>query len=176
MMRSGAGHLVTLALLATHESTASASPYRYPEQRGGMRQPFEYPDEVLAPSAPEGISFSGFHTDRMVLQRGASTQAAIYGSVTGTISAATKVSLTVSEDSSKYEVAASIMQVGSSNLTWKGLLRPHPEYGGNVTVTATCDGCSGNTSATIADLTFGDVWCVNCPRVVSCSAVSCQRS
>jgi hypothetical protein len=123
-----------------------------------MLQPFEYPDEAPPLSASEGISFSGFHTDHMVLQRGVNTQAAIYGSVIGTLSAATKVALTVSEDTSTYEVTASIMQVGSGNLTWKALLKPHPEYGGNVTVTATCSGCSGNTSATISDLTYGDVW------------------
>jgi hypothetical protein len=166
MMCWSIGHvIVSLALLAA-QSAASASPYRYPEQRGGMRQPFEYPDEVVPLSAPEGISFSGFHTDRTVLQRGADTQAAIYGSVTGTVSGATKVSLTISEDTSKsYDLTASIMQVGSGNLTWKGLLKPHPEYGGNLTVTATCSGCSGNTTATISDLTFGDVWCAVYPPV-----------
>ena len=95
----------------------------------------------------------------MVLQRGASTQAAIYGSVSGMVSSATKVTLTVREDASTYDVQANIMQMGSGNLTWKGLLKPHPEYGGNMTVTASCSGCTGNTSVTISDLTFGDVWC-----------------
>ena len=157
---SSAGRLVLVALAAP---SAYAEPYRYPDQPGGMWRAFEYPQEAPPPSVPEGISFSGFHTDHMVLQRGASTQAAIYGSVSGAVSPATKVTLSVSEDASKYEVTASIMQATSGNLTWKGLLKPHPAYGGNVTVTATCTGCSGNTSVTISDLTFGDVWCADGP-------------
>eukprot|EP01045_Picozoa_sp_COSAG04_P043708 COSAG04_NODE_14452_length_567_cov_1.051282_1_plen_142_part_01 len=125
----------------------------YPRQPGGMHAPFVYPHEsTAAPPAPAaGVSFSGVFTDHTVLQRGATAQAAVYGAVTG---AATGVTLAVSEaGAAKYSVKAQIVEKTAENVTWKALLHPHAEYGGNVTITASCAGCTGNTSATISDLT-----------------------
>ena len=53
----------------------------YPEQPGGMRAPFVYPDEQQAAPAPPpaaGISFSGVFTDHTVLQRGAKSKVRQY--------------------------------------------------------------------------------------------------
>jgi hypothetical protein len=130
----------------------------YPEQPGGMLAPFVYPDEQRAGAPPAGnlgISFSGFFTDHTVLQRGAKSQAAVYGAVLGS---ATAVTVDVSEAGNKYTVHAQIVDQSATNLTWKAFLHPHSEYGGNVTLTATCSGCSGIQNATISDLTYGDVW------------------
>ena len=131
----------------------------YPQQPGGMHAHFTYPHEALAapPAAPPaGIYFSGVFSDHTVLQRGAKSQAAVYGAVSGAV---TSVTLFTSEEgSAKYSVKAEIVEQTAANATWKALLHPHAEYGGNVTVTASCAGCSGNTSATISDLTYGDVW------------------
>jgi hypothetical protein len=75
------------------------------------------------------------------------------------VGAATGVTLDVSEGGAKYTVKAQIVDQSAANLTWKALLHPHAEYGGNVTLTATCSGCArGNTTATLVDLTYGDVW------------------
>jgi hypothetical protein len=41
--------------------------------------------------------------------------------------------------------------------TWKALLKPAPP-GGNYTITASCTGCTGETTATLTSATFGDVW------------------
>jgi sialate O-acetylesterase len=131
----------------------------YAAQPGGMHAPFVYPSsiELAAPPAPApGISFSGVFTDHTVLQRGTTAQAAVYGAVTG---AATGVTVSVSEvGAAEYSVKAQIVEQTAENVTWKALLHPHAAYGGNVTITASCAGCSGNTSAAISDLTYGDVW------------------
>ena len=141
-------------LLLVHVAVSHAQAV-YPAQPGGMRSLFVYPDEAPPPSPPSGISFSGVWTDHAVLQRGSTARAAVYGMVTG---AADKITLAVSEaGAGKYSVDAEIIMDGG-NTTWKALLKPHPEYGGNLTLTAVCSGCSGNTSATIESLTYGDVW------------------
>jgi hypothetical protein len=138
--------------------------WKYPAQPGGMYQPFVYQDITAVPSPSHaaahsddgGIFFSGFFTDHAVLQRGTKAKAAVYGAVTG---AAKSITVVVAEEGAdSYHVAAQIASQGVGNLTWKALLKPHPAYGGNVTITARCDGCTGNTSTTISGLTYGDVW------------------
>ena len=145
---------LALALGVTGGSQAHRS--AYPEQPGGMLQPFVYNEAPPPPAPGQGIYFSGFFTDHTVLQRGSKARAAVYGAISGT---ASSVSIKVSEEgSTSYNVAAQIIHRGVGNLTWKALLHPHASYGGNVSVTASCSGCSGNTTATISDLTYGDVW------------------
>jgi hypothetical protein len=41
--------------------------------------------------------------------------------------------------------------------TWKALLKP-TAAGGSYTITATCTGCTGNTTVVLTTATFGDVW------------------
>ena len=57
----------------------------------------------------------------------------MYGAVVGS---ATAVSVDVAEAGSTYTVEAQIVDRRATNLTWKAFLRPHAEYGGNVTLTA----------------------------------------
>jgi len=146
---------IVVSLSAGFLGAASAKPYAYPPQHS-FTQPFEYPDEAPPPPPPAGISFSGFHTSGMVLQRGATARAAVYGSVFG--GGAVKVSLSVAEaGAAKYEVQAELQTGNATN--WKAYLKPHAAYGGSASLTVSCVGCSGNTSATIADVAWGDVWC-----------------
>ena len=82
---------------------------------------------------------------------------------TGGVSPSATVTVTVEETGeTPYDVQAQIVKLvpgSAGNLTWKGVLKPHSEQGGNVTVTARCTGCMGNnTVAVITNVTFGDVW------------------
>ena len=89
-----------------------------------------------------GCRFSGVFTNHSVLQRGASTQAGVYGTVEGA-AASTTVQVTVSEQGKpSYTVDARVVDyvLGGTNLTWHALLKPHPDAGGNVTLTARCAG------------------------------------
>ena len=58
-------------------------------------------------------------------------------------------------------------------MEWKALLRRHPYYGGNVSLVASCTGCSAHSSTTINDLTFGDAWIILCSgqRIRSASSL-----
>ena len=40
---------------------------------------------------------------------------------------------------------------------WKALLQP-TKAGGDYTITATCTGCSGNSTISISNVAFGDMW------------------
>eukprot|EP00755_Sulcionema_specki_P037606 Sspe_Gene.109279::Locus_89015_Transcript_1_1_Confidence_1.000_Length_778::g.109279::m.109279 len=112
---------------------------------------------VLMGGAAGMLSFSEHVQDHMVLQR-APSKAAVYGTLNATGGSAA-VSVTVRSVSGgsageAYEVDGKV--VGSE---WVALLRP-TAAGGNYTITARCvKGCTeGNNTATIGDVTFGDVW------------------
>ncbi|KAJ9456119.1 hypothetical protein DIPPA_18272 [Diplonema papillatum] len=97
---------------------------------------------VLIVAAMGAITFDPHLQDHMVLQRDA--VASVYGKYTGT---ATAVYVTISGVSGQFEAKA----VGGN---WRAQLPPTP-VGGIYTITVACSPC-GNAS--IADVTFGDVW------------------
>eukprot|EP00039_Didymoeca_costata_P020170 m.340304 g.340304 ORF g.340304 m.340304 type:complete len:677 (+) comp19230_c0_seq1:26-2056(+) len=105
------------------------------------------------PSTP-GISFNTSFGSYMVLQQ-APTQACVYGMLgVGGTSASIKVSVSYNdEQSSVYSMAAAVDDAGG----WKSCLKPG-NVGGDVTITATCTGCTNTTDAVIEHATFGDVW------------------
>eukprot|EP01059_Diplonema_ambulator_P035412 TRINITY_DN8316_c0_g1_i1.p1 TRINITY_DN8316_c0_g1~~TRINITY_DN8316_c0_g1_i1.p1 ORF type:complete len:603 (+),score=66.30 TRINITY_DN8316_c0_g1_i1:57-1865(+) len=96
------------------------------------------------------ISFSDHVQDHMVLQQ-QPAKAAVYGTLdtAGTPSVSVEVSGTET-----YTVAGKV--VGSQ---WVAYLKPS-NAGGNYTITVTCTGCgsTGPNTASIQDVTFGDVW------------------
>ena len=99
--------------------------------------------------------------NRAVLQRGADTAAVVFGRVAGGVTASASVGVTVTEVGvGSYTVAATVvtLDLGGGNLTWRAALKPHPSYGGSVSLTAQCKGCSNTTAATVEDVTYGDVW------------------
>ncbi len=87
--------------------------------------------------------------DNMVLQQ-QPAQAAVYGVVTGNT---TNVSVTVTDESG---ISYSVLAIVAQGL-WKALLHPAPP-GGNFTITATAICSSEQVSASISNVTFGDVW------------------
>jgi hypothetical protein len=102
-------------------------------------------------------------TDNMVLQRGASTHAAVYGAAYG-VSADTTVTVTVTDAAGQPVVyKATIVDRATdpvtkvANMTWRVLLAPH-DYGGNATVSAACANCKNTTPAVISNVMWGDVW------------------
>ena len=95
----------------------------------------------------------------MVLQQ-SPAKAAVYGHLAGPPSS--KVTVTVTPaGAAAYTVAATVTAAVTGgntggNATWKVFLKPE-EAGGNYTIKASyVSGCSG--SATITDVSFGDVW------------------
>jgi len=112
-----------------------------------------------------GTNFAGVITDHAVLQKGATNLAAIFGVVMGKVSSSTSVTVKVTETNGtmapmSYTVTAKVMTMAPdmSNLTWKMLLKPHPEQGGNISITASCLNCANETEVSVSDLTFGDIW------------------
>lgn len=100
------------------------------------------------PSTPS-IAFNSSFGDYMVLQQ-QPAKACVYGALgTGGTGATVHVSGT---GTSEYSVQATIADAG-----WKACLQP-TAAGGDVVITATCTGCTNSTPATIANVTFGDVW------------------
>ena len=85
-------------------------------------------------------------------------QAAVYGISFGA-TAETKVTVTVAEKgAAPYTVVAEVIPTGDAgNVTWKALLHPHADQGGSATISAACSGCTNTTTATIKDVTWGDV-------------------
>lgn len=110
--------------------------------------------------AANGTFFAGVFTDNAVLQRGATSRAAVFGVVQGGVSAkTTTVSVTVQEAGQpRYTLTAAVASAGADNVTWKALLKPHASYGGNVTLSAQCGGCRNTTAVSLHGLTFGDVF------------------
>ena len=98
--------------------------------------------------------------NRAVLQRGTDTAAVVFGRVAGGVTASASVGVTVTEVGvGSYTVAATVvtLDLGGGNLTWRAALKPHPSYGGSVSLTAQCNGCSNTTAATVEDVTSGDL-------------------
>jgi hypothetical protein len=98
------------------------------------------------------ISFNSTLGDNMVLQQ-QPAQAAVFGVVTG---ATTNVTVTVTDQAAgggSYTVAAVVGQGGQ----WKALLTAAPA-GGNYTIAATATCATEQVTATVANVTFGDVW------------------
>lgn len=95
------------------------------------------------------ISFNSTLGDNMVLQQ-QPAHAAVFGLVVGNT---TNVTVTVSDESgSSYSVAAVV-----AGGQWKALLEP-TAAGGNYTITATATCSTEQTTATIQNVTFGDIW------------------
>lgn len=109
----------------------------------------------VAPSlscSSKGVCFASGISTGAVLQR-APEKSALYGSITGTPGA--KVTLLLSSVDGTYRKVYNT--TAAADLTWKVLCDPMPT-GGNFTATVSCtSGCTGRTSKTITDLTFGDV-------------------
>ena len=101
--------------------------------------------------ASSPISFFSGLSDFAVLQR-APAAANVYG-VLGDGGTAASVTV-VSESFAAYTVVATVDTEGKR---WKAALKPMPS-GGDVTVTATCTGCSNATAAVLRHVTFGDVF------------------
>lgn len=145
--------VLTLAAAAAAQEGTSDTHWRALAQRAEDQ-------EAPPPSVPtNGTFFAGSLTDHAVLQKG-TAHAAVYGVSFGA-TARTKVTVTVAEKGqAPYTVAAEIMTRSSlgANVTWKALLHPHAEQGGSATISAACAGCTNTTAATIADVTWGDVF------------------
>ena len=124
---------------------------------------------------PHSTSFAATLTDNAVLQRGEDVHATLYGVVVGkTTSSSTTVTVTVTDDSTSPPTTATLTAnmihvVPGVNATWKVLLKPHAEYGGNITATAQCAKCDNTTAVTIRGLTYGDVWLCTGQRWVQSS-------
>jgi len=105
------------------------------------------------------VNFSTVFSDHAVLQM-EPAQAAVYGYLGTNAKAGSKVTVTVTSSSpsssaASFTVDATVDVAGGK---WKALLKP-TSAGSSYTVLATCrNGCTG--SARLADVTFGDVWCV----------------
>lgn len=78
----------------------------------------------------------------------------------GGVTAEAAVTVTVAEHGvGSYVVAATLVHIDAAggNLTWRAKLKPHADYGGNVTIEAACkSGCTNTTSATVTNATYGD--------------------
>ena len=126
------------------------------------------PPPAPAPAVRNGtLRFARACQSGMVLQR-APEQAAVYGALGAppapardALSAPPSVSVTVSSSSSSssfasYTVPAAIVDDG---VNWKALLKLTPK-GGSYTITVSCaSGCNvTHATASITDVTFGDVW------------------
>ena len=85
-----------------------------------------------------------------------------------------QVTVSASDGSSSYTVAAKVgkdathqpygyvdpstgAQLPVVADTWKAILHP-ATAGGDYTITATCTGCANATTATLRNVTFGDMW------------------
>jgi len=133
------------------------------------------------PPLPQ-FQFSPVHGDDMVLQQQPAA-AAVYG-YTGL--GGTAVSVTISDASNgggSYTVKAALNTThqpfgkgwgskthnpwNESLSMWKAMLKP-TKAGGDYSITATCVGCAGNTTASLKRATFGDVW--------HCRYITCARA
>jgi hypothetical protein len=119
------------------------------------------PPDVPVPPAPwpnapgSGFGFSVVFSDHVVLQQ-APAMAAVYGPTGGGAAASVSVTVTPSTGA-PYSVQANATADGR----WKAFLQPTPDSQGatTFTITATCAaGCTGNATAALNDVAFGDVW------------------
>ena len=115
---------------------------------------------VDPPLPSNGTFFAGSFGSGMVLQKGTTARASIYGVSFG-VTPATKVMVQVTEGSASYTVEAEMTGANKytgNNVTWKAFLKPHPEQGGNLTIAASCSACTNTTPALIERVDYGDVW------------------
>ena len=109
------------------------------------------------PPDPETVLPVRFNTTQgshMVLQQ-APAKSAVYGTV-GPGGVAVSVTVAGANDEG-LEVTPYTVHAAVAGGQWKAMLRPTPA-GGSYTITARCTGCRNATSATIDDVTFGDLW------------------
>jgi len=100
------------------------------------------------PNASVAINFSSACGSHMVLQQ-APTIAAVYGPVAKGMLPSAKITVSVSASgAAAYTVPAII-----TGVVWKALLKP-TQAGGSYTIKVS----DGTSSASISDVTFGDVW------------------
>jgi hypothetical protein len=130
------------------------------------------------PTDVPGIFFSGVFTNHTVLQRGPETSA-VYGVVVGGAKSV-EVTMSGTAESGELESVAGISAtVDSSTVAqfgyarWKAVLPAH-DAGGAFTLTASCTGCTKQTSTAISDVTFGDIWF--CSGQSNMCAEGCARS
>ena len=104
-------------------------------------------------SCGDGLCFSSGLSTGGVLQR-APARAALYGSAhqSSPVGAAVVVTLRAADGSPAANATGAV----AADRTWRALLPPMPT-GGNYSVTADCAACTGQRTAVISDLTFGDV-------------------
>jgi sialate O-acetylesterase len=118
---------------------------------------------------PPAFGFSPVLGEWMVLQQSPAA-AAVYGVAP---ESATGVTITVSDGKTSYDVVAKVgrdathqpygyVDPSGANLpvqnnTWKAILHP-TAAGGDYTITAKCAGCTNVSTATLAHVTFGDMW------------------
>lgn len=126
---------------------------------------------VLASKPTKGpaFAFSSTLSDFAVLQEQPAA-AAVYGvtgkSTVGESNINVEIRLVIDEIDSRYSTVANISADGTQ---WKALLHPHPT-GGNISVTATCTGCSSEEEvAVLKGLTYGDVR--RTPKVVCLTVI-----
>jgi len=102
------------------------------------------------------VIFSGVFSNHGVLQRSPAS-----ASVFGTAVAGGSVTVTLSGPNGFNFTSAPVIVTTSNdaslNGTWKVLLPPRPA-GFGYSLTATCNGCSNDTAATLNDVGFGDVY------------------
>ena len=106
-----------------------------------------------AAAGASAISFFSGLSDFAVLQR-APAAANVYGALGD---GGTAAHVTVSEAGGAFAAYTVAATADAQGKTWKAALKPMPS-GGDVTVTATCTGCSNATAAVLRHVTFGDVF------------------
>eukprot|EP01043_Picozoa_sp_COSAG02_P047065 COSAG02_NODE_4471_length_5328_cov_3.132721_7_plen_278_part_00 len=120
---------------------------------------------------PPSFGFSPVLGDYMVLQQSPAA-AAVYGAVPESATGVT-VTVTSSDGKSSYSVVAKVGKDATHqpngyvdpsganlpvhNFTWKAVLHP-TAAGGDYSIMAKCTGCTNTTTATLAHVTFGDMW------------------
>ena len=104
------------------------------------------------------VCFSGGFSHMAVLQRSPAA-AALYGSVPAGSPAGAAIALTLSASDGSY--SKTFRGAAAADLTWKIVLDPMmPRGGGDFSATVACAACAGGggvSSATLQNLTFGDV-------------------
>ena len=102
------------------------------------------------------LNFSNVFGDHAVLQM-APAKTAVYGYIGTNATADATVAVTVASTAGAEAVSYTVNAlINAADGTWKAYLKPGAA-GGAYTITAACThGCTG--SASIGDVTFGDVW------------------
>ena len=111
----------------------------------------------IAAALGDTLQFNSTLGSHMVLQQ-SPAKAALNGTVQtsgGGVAATIELTLSPSSGGAPVQTATATSTGGG---LWQALLTPM-QAGGNYSITANCtQGCAANTTTTITDVTFGDVW------------------